>query len=112
MRVTQDLEDPRVQSARHWTARHWSVEENPGMGRQGLFYYYNIMAKALALSGSDALRRPAGDAIPWKRDLVAKLAAIQRDDGSWVNADNQLWEGDPALVTSYCVLALEYALSM
>lgn len=103
-------DDPRVQSALHWAARHWSVEENPGMGTQGLFYYFNIMGKALSLAGTDALATPSGEPIPWKRQLTGKLTALQRPDGSWVNPDNTFWEGDPILVTAYAVLTLEYAL--
>lgn len=104
-----DRTDPRVRSALRWAARHWSVDENPGMGRKGLFYYYNIMAKALSLCGEDTLHSPDGDPIPWKRDLIRKLTAIQREDGSWINTDHQFWEGDPMLVTAYSILALQYA---
>ncbi len=104
--------DPRVRSALAWAARHWSVDENPGMGQKGLFYYYTIMAKALSLSGSDTLKRPDGKTIAWKQELVTKLGAIQKADGSWINADNQFWEGDATLVTAYAILTLEYALGL
>ena len=104
-----DRTDPRVRSAVAWAARHWSVDENPGMGQKGLFYYFNIMSKALSLYGADKLESPDGKSVPWKKELVEKLTAVQREDGSWVNEDNQFWEGDPVLVTSYAVLALEYA---
>lgn len=105
-----DQTDPRVRSALEWAARHWSVDENPGMGKKGLFYYYNIMGKALSLTGADTLARPSGDPIPWKKQIIEKLAAIQKPDGSWINTDNQFWEADPVLVTAYSVLTLEYAL--
>ena len=107
-----DRTDPRVRSALEWAARHWSVDENPGMGQKGLFYYFNIMAKALAMSGSDTLRSPDGAVIPWKQDLVKKLMAIQRQDGSWINTDNTFWEADSVLVTSYAILTLEHALGL
>lgn len=99
--------DPRVTSSLKWAARHWSVDENPGMGTKGLFYYYNIMSKALGLVGSDVIQGENGKQIPWKKELVAKLAAIQRADGSWVNQDGQFWENNPVLVTSYVVLTLQ-----
>jgi len=92
-----------------WAARHWSVDENPGMGTRGLFYYYNIMSKALRLNGSDALKSPSGETIEWKKQIVDRLAACQSYDGSWVNKNNQFWEGDAVLVTAYAVLTLEYA---
>lgn len=103
-----DRSDPRVRSALEWAARHWSVEENPGMGTKGLFYYFNIMSKALSLNGTDTLRTPEGKIIPWKKDLVDKLISVQRPDGSWINKNNQFWEADAVLVTAYAILALEY----
>jgi squalene-hopene/tetraprenyl-beta-curcumene cyclase len=104
------LNDPRVRSALAWAADHWSVDENPGMGTKGLFYYYTIMGKALSLSRSSTLTGTSGRAVPWQKELVAKLVASQHADGSWVNENNQFWEGDASLVTSYAVLTLEYAM--
>ena len=43
----------------------------------------------------------------WKKQLLAKLLQLQRQDGSWVNQDNQFWEGDAVLVTSYAILILQ-----
>jgi squalene-hopene/tetraprenyl-beta-curcumene cyclase len=103
-----DRNDPRVVSALQWASRHWSVDENPGMGSKGLFYYYNIMSKALSLTGGAAISGDKGEPIPWKQQLIDKLAGTQREDGSWINKDNQFWEGDPMLVTAYTVLALQY----
>ncbi|MBN2301466.1 MAG: terpene cyclase/mutase family protein [Lentisphaerae bacterium] len=107
-----DRKDPRVRSALLWASRHWSVDENPGMGDSGLFYYYNIMGKALHVSGTDMIKRESGGVINWKKDIVEKLAAIQMPDGSWINKNNQFWEGDSVLVTTYSVLTLEYAFGM
>ncbi|MFO7870615.1 MAG: prenyltransferase/squalene oxidase repeat-containing protein [Kiritimatiellia bacterium] len=106
-----DRNDPRVQSAVKWAARHWSVDVNPGMGRKGLFYYYNVMSKAFDAADIEALPRPAGaPPIDWKEDLIQKLSDLQKPDGSWLNTDNQFWESDPVLVTSYSVLALQNTL--
>ena len=99
-------DDPRVRSAIAWAARHWSVDENPGMGSKGLYYYYTIMAKALLLAGGDTLPGETGAPIPWKQDLAAKLLREQKPDGSWSNSDNTFWEGDPVLVTAYSLLTL------
>ena len=41
---------------------------------------------------------------------MTKITAIQQQDGSWVNSDNQFWESDPALATAYSLLTLEYCL--
>jgi len=107
-----DRTDPRVRSAVDWATQHWSVEENPGMGTKGLFYYYNIMSKALSLNGQDALRAADGTVIPWKQQLIEKLVATQRPDGSWLNKNNQFWEGNAMLVTAYSLLVMEYALGL
>jgi squalene-hopene/tetraprenyl-beta-curcumene cyclase len=107
-----DRDDPRVTSALHWASRHWSVDENPGRGSRGLFYYYTIMAKALSLVSAGAIPRETGGAIPWRRELLEKLVAVQRPDGSWVNDDNTFWEGDPALVTAYSLMAMQRALGV
>jgi squalene-hopene/tetraprenyl-beta-curcumene cyclase len=80
------------------------------MGTKGLFYYYTILSKALTAAGGANLRRPDGTEIEWKKQLVDRLVSIQSPDGSWVNRNNQFWEGDAALVTAYSVLALEYAM--
>ena len=91
-----------------WAGKHWSVDQNPGMGTKGLFYYYNIMAKSLSLYG-DQFKDAQGKAIPWKAQLIKKFAKEQQKDGHWINSDASLWEGDAALVTAYSVLALQFA---
>jgi len=106
-----DRKDPRVASAVQWASRHWSVDENPGMGSKGLFYYYTIMAKALNVVGGDSIPREKGDPIPWKQELIQKLVGLQKADGSWANKDNQYWEGNPVLATTDALLALQYAVS-
>ena len=91
-----------------WLQRHWSLDENPGQGAQGLFYYYYVMAKALATSGLDELTTTGGKRINWRTELTGKLIALQKSDGSWAN-DNPRWmEKDPVLVTCYCILALAF----
>mgnify|MGYP007000227658 CR=1 len=46
-----DDKDPRLKAVRTWLKENYSIAENPGMGPQGLYYYYRTMAKALSLSG-------------------------------------------------------------
>lgn len=110
--VTRD--DPRVISAIDYARRHWTLDENPGMGQQGLYYYYTIMARSLSLLDINEL--PAineGDApIKWRDELIKKVVSLQKVDGSWVNTNNRFWEGDPVLSTSYALLTLEYALRL
>ncbi|MGI6495700.1 MAG: prenyltransferase/squalene oxidase repeat-containing protein [Kiritimatiellia bacterium] len=107
-----DRTDPRVRSAIAWAGRNWTVEENPGQGIRGLYYYYVIMAKALALMGEEGLVAEDGTPIDWRGDLVAQLAKTRDEEGFWANEDNTFWESDPSLVTAYAVLCLQSALGL
>ena len=40
-------DDPRVKAVIDWLGRHYTLDENPGMGKQGLYYYLHLMTKAL-----------------------------------------------------------------
>ncbi|MDD4018389.1 MAG: terpene cyclase/mutase family protein [Kiritimatiellae bacterium] len=102
--------DPRVRSAVEYGSRFWTLEENPGQGQQGLFFYYNAMSRALSAAGLDALPKHASDGtIRWREEMVRKIISLQKPDGSWVNENNRWWENDPVLATSYSLLALEFA---
>lgn len=103
-----EANDPRVKAAREWIERHYSLEENPGMGLQGLFYYYHTFAKALDAVGLDSLTDADGTRHDWRKELAHELAGRQLDDGSWVNQERRWLEGDPNLVTAYALLSLTY----
>lgn len=100
-------DDPRVKLVLDWLSRNFTVDENPHMGDEGLYYYYQAMAKALSAAGVDVLKTPDGKVIDWRDALARKLLSVQKSDGSWVNTNNRWWEADPILVTAYTVLALE-----
>lgn len=100
-------DDPRVQAAVEWLEKNYTLEENPGMGGEGLYYYYHMMAKALAAYGRDALRLKDGREIDWRTDLAKRLLNTQHAEGYWVNDAGRWMEKDPVLVTCYAVLALE-----
>jgi squalene-hopene/tetraprenyl-beta-curcumene cyclase len=102
-----DRNDPRVTAVYDWLRRNYTLDENPGMGPQGLFYYYHTMAKALAIYGADELALETGDRINWRRDLTLRLLDLQKGDGFWVNDNGRWWEKDPVLVTSYALITLE-----
>ena len=99
-------DDPRVKAALKWLRLHYDVKSNPGMGEAGLFYYYQTFAKALEALGSDEFVDEAGNKHDWRADLRTELARRQLPDGSWVNATDRWYEGDPSLVTGYSLLAL------
>ncbi len=103
-----DPDDPRAKAALKWIRKHYGLESNPGLGDNGLYYYYHVFAKALAATGQDSIVDESGVAHDWRRDLRAELIRRQRPNGSWLN-DNVRWlEGEPSLVTGYALLALSY----
>lgn len=101
-------DDPRVKAAFKWIQNHYTLQENPGLGEQGLYYYYHTFAKALGTLGDDEITDADGTSHNWRADLVERLASTQKDDGSWVNSNPRWLEGDPNLVTGYSLLALSY----
>jgi squalene-hopene/tetraprenyl-beta-curcumene cyclase len=101
-------DDPRVKAAYKWIQKHYTLDENPGMGDNGLFYYYHTFAKALAHVGDDVIEAGDGKSHDWRAELAAQLAKKQQKDGSWVNSTPRWLEGDPNLVTAYSLLALSY----
>ena len=104
--LTKD--DPRVTAVYDWLGRNYTVEENPGLGASGLFYYYHTMSKALSTYGADTLPLAGGKSANWREDLALKLIDLQASAGSWVNdKSGRWWEKDPVLVTSYAVRTLE-----
>ncbi len=97
-----DRGDSRVRQSLAYCERNWTVDENPGMGSQGLYYFYDIMARALSAAG---VEKVGGH--DWKAELAAKLVSLQKEDGSWSNANNRFWEADPVLCTSFSLLVLQ-----
>lgn len=103
-----DQDDPRVKAAYRWAQQHYTLDENPGLGPAGLFYYYHTFAKALAAVGHSTIRDQRGAEHNWREELVRELAQRQAADGSWVNRHDRWYEGDPNLVTGYALLALSH----
>jgi squalene-hopene/tetraprenyl-beta-curcumene cyclase len=101
-----DKDDPRVQAAVKFLQQNYDIDSNPGMGQQGLFYYYHTMAKALAAVGGDSFKDANGKNQEWKAQLRSKLKDLQQPDGSWVNPNTRWMEGDPNLVSAYALLTL------
>lgn len=96
-------DDPRVKAALKWISENYTWDENPGLDRSGLYYYYLTLSKALIMTigidGEINGRR-------WYDDMVIKIVSLQRPDGSWVGKG--FWEENPVLATSYAVLSMQY----
>jgi squalene-hopene/tetraprenyl-beta-curcumene cyclase len=99
--------DPRVVAVKEWLGKNYTIAENPNMGSQGLYYYYQTMSKALTAANVGKLQLENGSEADWRKDLGEKLLSTQRGDGSWVNDNGRWMESNPVLVTAYTVLSLE-----
>jgi hypothetical protein len=97
-----------VKAVVKWVGKHYDLTTHPGQGTAGLFYYYHTFAKALAAYGHEVVEDDHGQKHDWRKDLVEELAGKQRDDGAWVNTNQQFMEGDANLCTSFALLALGY----
>jgi squalene-hopene/tetraprenyl-beta-curcumene cyclase len=115
--------DARVIAAVKWIEKNFDVDVNPGadprLGEkaryQGLFYYYMVMAQALAVTGIETLTVPdkgsesGSTKVDWRAALKAKLASLQNESGGWLNSKNgRWWEESDLVCTTYAMLALEH----
>jgi squalene-hopene/tetraprenyl-beta-curcumene cyclase len=100
--------DPRVKAASEWIRRNYTLSENPGLGQQGLFYYYDTFAKTLSVLKIDQFDDAQGQKHDWRKELADQLFALQQPNGNWVNQKERWLEGDPNLSTAYALLALKY----
>ena len=103
-----DKDDIRVKAALDWIRRHYDLDTNPGMGKQGLYYYYHVFARTMHTLGDPTFSDSDGKVHDWRAEVIEKLASQQKDDGSWTNEADRWYEGDPNLVTAYSLLTLSY----
>jgi squalene-hopene/tetraprenyl-beta-curcumene cyclase len=103
-----DQKDIRVEAATEWIRRHYTLRENPGMGQQGLYYYFHTFAKTMSALNETPFVAADGVRHDWKAELIERLGSLQRENGSWVNPADRWYEGDPNLVTAYSLLAISH----
>lgn len=108
-------DDIRVKAAYDWIRRNYTLDENPGAGTQGQYYYYVTFARALDALGEPAVHTLTADGRPgetraWAADLIRKLAAMQNEDGSFRSVNSRWMENNPVLITAYAVIAIGHAL--
>ncbi len=106
-------DDMRLRRAFKWVVDNYSLDKNPGFSsannkdQQGLYFYYQTMSKALRLFGVHVFATKDGKLHNWSAELAQKIVSLQRKDSSWLNQYEERWiEGNPVLVTAYCLLAL------
>jgi squalene-hopene/tetraprenyl-beta-curcumene cyclase len=102
-------EDPRVQGAVKWVRKHYTLDENPGMGQAGLYYYYHTFGKAMAALGEDQFEDAKKQKHDWRKELFEAIKKRQRDDGGFENkGDRTFGEADPNIATAFALLSLSY----
>ena len=102
--------DLRVRAAFDWIRRHWTFDENPGLGEQGLYYYYHTISRALLVAQQHRIADVGGVEHNWREELIDALTARQQEDGSRRNESDHWLESRPVLATVYSVLSLEETL--
>ena len=103
-----DASDPRVKAVIGWINENYTLEENPGLGGQGLYYYFHVISKSLVAANIAELKGKNGLPVDWRSELATKIINAQREDGSWLNTEAARWmENDPILVTSYANMTLQ-----
>ena len=101
-------EDQRVKAAVEWITKFYSVSENPGLGQQGVFYYYQMFAKALTTMELDLVKDADGKLHDWRKELAEHVFSLQQENGAWLNKNDRWYEGNPDLATAYVLIALQY----
>lgn len=110
-------DDVRVKAAYGWIQRNYTMQENPGMGASGLYYYFVTVSRALSAYGEngpttiDVIADSKAETRNWANDLIDRLVALQTDDGSFKSVDKRWMEDNDVLVTAYSLIALGEAVA-
>ncbi len=99
-------DDIRMKSALDWVKRNYTLDENPGVGDAGYYYYLHTFSKTLSLFGEPSILDKRGVSHDWQAELVQAIGKHQQEDGSWVNTNGRWMESMPLLSTSYVLMAL------
>jgi squalene-hopene/tetraprenyl-beta-curcumene cyclase len=114
-------DDPRVKAATDWIARNYTLAENPGVGTDGMYYYFVTFARALDAAGRSGGAPVRDDTVwtvepdgarvarDWANDLIDRLSELQNEDGSFKSVDDRWMEDNQVLITAYSLIALQHA---
>src|SRR5258708_23998099 len=112
-------DDPRLRAADEWIRKNYTLSENPGIGNDGMYYYFLTFARALEARRAGAqsplvartivAMKPDGKAEErdYGHDLIDRLSELQQADGSFKSLGDRCLEKDPVLITAYALLALQ-----
>jgi len=97
-------DDPRITEARKWIETNFVLDENPGMGMQGYYYYLCTMARALDALGEDEI-----NGTNWREALIDTLYENQFPGGSFKVHESRWMENNDILITAYALIAVQHA---
>lgn len=81
----------------------------PEAAQDGLFYYYQTLARALSVYGEPRITDKSGQSHDWRTELLTKLQQLQKENGSFTGT--QRWmENNPIIATAFAALAAQDAL--
>ena len=98
--------DERVEAVLGWLQDNFSATENPGLGGQGLYYYYHSMAKALTTLNMSELKKSDGTVIDWRQEVGNRILNAQQPSGGWTNPTARWRESDEVYATALATLTL------
>ncbi|MGV6814089.1 MAG: hypothetical protein ACWA5W_03650 [Phycisphaerales bacterium] len=99
-----DPDDPRMTSAWKWIEENYTLEENPGMGEQGYYFYLCTMARALDAFGVDEV-----NGHNWREEMIDKIYELQFINGAFKVLNPRWMENNDVLIAAYALIAIEHA---
>ncbi len=99
-----DPDDPRMASAWKWIQENYTLEENPGMGHEGYYYYLVTMARALDALGVDEI-----NGRNWREEMIDTIHELQYTNGAYKVLNPRWMENNDVLIAAYALIALQHA---
>jgi len=81
-----DRDDERLRAAWRWIGENYTLEENPGIGTDGYYYFLITFGRALSAWGAEAVET-RGDAIPLR--LWVPMEPWPLPAGGWIDYVNR-----------------------
>ncbi len=99
-----DSDDQRMIDAWKWIENNYTLEENPGLGMQGYYYYLCTMARALDASGVDEI-----NGRNWREEMIDKIYELQFNNGAFRTLESRWMENNDILIAAYALIAVQHA---
>ena len=99
-----DPDDTRVTEAWKWIEQNYTLEENPGLGMQGYYYYLCTMARALDASGVNEI-----NGHNWREEMIDKIYELQFANGAFKTLESRWMENNDILIAAYALIAVQHA---